>query len=480
MSKRIICLFLLVVFTSLLLAACLDNRGKTPTDGTTEPDSSLLAKLPARDFENRDFVILTRSEYLYEMGGTEEKSDRLDSYIYERNSAIEERYNLFLDIRSVPGNWQNRTEYHDTIYNDVASNTTSTYDLICGAQNQVVSYITEGLFSNLLRVPDNNGFSDEWWFDGFVDNVSVNNHMYFVVGDAGVTLLENCNSIVFNKDLCDAYGIAYPYDLVRNREWTLDTMYEMTDNIKTVDLDGDQILTESDRYSLVGGTAMLRGLSISFDAPVTKTDDYGYPCLAMGETKVYDVFDRFTKFIFADNRCLINNEINSAALFGSGHSLLFMTPFYTITTVRQNYTVNYGIVPYPMYDENQEDYYTACYETLTVFSIPVNAGNRGDSMFVMNALGAKSLESVTPKYFQKILKYQNAQDVDSLEMVELIRERITFNFGVTYSMAIDAPVARYDNMVNPKWTYSSSYKTKAESWNTMLSALIDSFLLMDE
>ena len=101
-------------------------------------------------------------------------------------------------------------------------------------------------------------------------------------------------------------------------------------------------------------------------------------------------------------------------------------------------------------------------------------------MFVLNALGAKSLESVTPKYFEMILKYRNAQDPDSLEMVELIRSKITFNFGATYSMAIDAPVARYDNMVNPNWTYASSYKSKSESWKTMLSALVDSFLLMDE
>lgn len=483
MLKKIVC-FLLVAATFLLLFSCARTPKKNPNGGSEKTDggsdASLLAKLPSKNFENREFVILTRSEFFYEMGGASESNDRLDNYIYERNSAIEERYRLILDVRSVPGNWQNRNEFHDTIYNDVAYNDTCTYDLICGAQNQMVSYITEGMFANLLRVNNNNGFSDEWWFDGFVENLSINNHLYFIVGDAGVTLLENCNSIVFNKNLCDANGISYPYDLVREKQWTLSAMYEMTDNLKAVDLDGDQKLTVNDRFSLVGGTAMLRGLSIAFDAPVTKMDENGYPVLAMGDQKVYDVFDRFTKFIFADNRCLIDNENNNADLFGNGHSLLLMAPFSTITALRQNYAANYGIVPYPMYDENQADYYTACYETLTVFTIPINAGSREDSMFVLNALGAKSLESVTPKYFEMVLKYQNAQDPDSFEMIELIRNKITFNFGATYSMAIDAPIARYDNMANPTWTYASSYRSKSESWRTMLSTLVDNFLLMDE
>ena len=70
------------------------------------------------------------------------------------------------------------------------------------------------------------------------DNLRIDNKMYFTTGDIS-TLDNDCTyCILFNKKLIDDYKMEDPYEMVRNKTWTMDNFVSMARKV-SVDLDGD-------------------------------------------------------------------------------------------------------------------------------------------------------------------------------------------------------------------------------------------------
>ena len=489
--KKLICLLLLVAL-SLCAVACSGGGKETPkeTSPLGEQDTvvtSPIDTVPKKDFDNNDFTILVRTEFAYEFDQTETSGDRLNAAVIKRNSLVQERYNLNLQIISEPGNWQNRDNFKTKV-NTAVSFDPCPYDLIVGAQNQLCAYITEGAFTDLMPIETLNSFESDWWFDGFVDNVSFKDKLYFVVGDVGVTLLENCNAVAFNKDTCTSYGLEYPYDLVKEKQWTLEAMIEMTEAVG-YDLGADNKADATDRFALICGGSALRGFSTSFVMPITSLNEDGVPYISLADSQYHavDIFDTFRdELIAADDRCFISDTENIVGMFSQGKSLFMLGNLSSMSTVRQQSEADFGILPYPMYDTAQGAYYTHVYETLSVFSIPVTARSYEDSGLILEALGAASYSYVTPEYFELVLKGQNARDIESYEMVEMIRENITFNFGFVHATALatsekgdNGPNGFFNQMAKKDFNFTYSFDQKAGGWREKLSELYDKYASME-
>ena len=477
--KKIIALMLALITVCLSLFSCGDKEEPVNADAGTEDTSReySIDKLPEYDFLGKEFTILTRTEFAYEMV-SEYSSSVIGQSVYERNEAVASKYNVKLDVKTEQGAWSYRTQYKEKISEAIYAGDACAYDLVCGAQNQINLYVTEGYFSNLNANPSIN-FDNDWWFGGFVDNMTINDKLYFTVGDAGPTLLEYMNIVVFNKELCTANDIAFPYEAVRNGDWTLEEMDIMTDKFGWKD-NGETGVDNSDTFSIVGGGAMLRGLSTSFDMNITTEDELGYPAITFYNDRNVDIIDQFQAFLRNGNKGNFTDGSDPLEIFGSDRSLLWFATLADVMSLRQKHDVEYGIVPYPKYDDTQENYYTHIYETLTVFAIPINAGSQSESGIVLEALGAASYDYITPEYFETVLQYQNSQDVDSLEMINMARENISFNFGFVHSGAIGDIGSVLDNMKNGNYNFTSSWENRSKNWNLKLSTLIDKYLQMED
>lgn len=494
--KKLLCMLLTVLMMLSAVACGNKGDGETETTPSTEPtETQKLASIdtiPKKDFANNDYTVLVRTEFEYEFAQTETSGDRLNTAIIRRNSQVQERFNLNLQIVKEPGNWQNRDNFKTRLSNAVKLSPCP-YDLVVGAQNQMCAYITEGMFVDLMPVQSLNGFENPWWFDGFVENVSLKDRLYFVVGDAGVTLLENCNVVAFNKGICDANSIEYPYDLVKEKEWTLEALIEITNKIG---YDNTNQTTPGpdagDRFSIIAGDSMLRGFTTSFNIPTTAMDENGIPYMSMDDPKfrAVDVIDAFRAgLVEPDDRFYVSKtEGEILQMFNSGRSLFMLQNLSGITTVRQTAEIDFGILPYPMYDKAQGEYYTHVYETLSVFAIPVTARSVEDSGLILEALGAASYDLVTPEYFELVLKGQNARDIESYEMVEMIRENITFNFGFVHATALatnpegtNGPNGLFNNLVKKNDTMGgvmNRYNSGKSGWSLKLGELYEKYASM--
>ena len=335
------------------------------------------------------------------------------------------------------------------------------------------------MFADLNSIDEIN-FDNAWWFKGFVDNLTINNKLYFTVGDAGPSLLENMNVVVFNKDLCADNGIELPYDYVRNNTWTLETLDIMTDKFGYTDANENNSIDDGDIFSVVGGGAMLRGLSTSFNMGITTNDANGYPEITLYNNRNIEIMEMFQEFLMDRNKGNFTDGSDPHATFGTGKALMQFATLTDIMNLRQKYSINYGVVPYPKYDSDQDRYYTHIYETLTVFAVPKNAASRKESAIMLEALGAASYDLITPEYFETVLQYRNSQDTDSLEMIQMARSNISFNFGFVHSGAIGDIGSIFDNMKKGDYNLASSWEKRESTWHSKLSLLIDSYLKMEE
>ena len=481
--------FISLIMTMLVLMSCLfstvscknkDQENTEPVEVSTEGE---LSGLKDYDFGGSEFTVLARKQFGYEIDPEESSGEWISQLIAVRNTAVESKYNVKLDVTLIPGIWTDRTQYKTAIKAAVEAGGDCEYDIISGAQNQINSYVTEGMFAN-LHGNENIDFENKWWFDGFVDNMTINNKLYFTVGDVGVTLLENMNVVVFNKTLFDENHISYPYELVRNNQWTLENLNEISKNYTCADVNENNRTDPGDSFVLCGGGAKLRSITTSFDIKITSPDNMGLPEITMYNQRTVDIVDSFQSMLVSNSRAYFKDkdddgsEVFPAEIFKDDRALMMFTLLTDINELSAS-SVKFGIVPFPKYDNDQQKYYTHVYETLTVYTIPVNAGSQAESGLILEALGASSYDNVTEEYFEKVLSLQNSDDVDSLEMLSMARENISFNFGFVHSASIGDIGAVFDNIKLGNYNLTNRWETSETPWKTALGRLLDKYLAMD-
>lgn len=118
----------------------------------------------------------------------------------------------------------------------------------------------------------------------------------------------------------------------------------------------------------------------------------------------------------------INREAFAAALNG-----------YILTTIgRMNLTRamegDYGVVPFPKYDENQDRYYNRVVDGW-LHVAPVTCGNPERTSAVMEALAYETSVTVIPSYYEKAVQHKMLRDEESVKMLDLIRSTRMMDLG---------------------------------------------------
>jgi hypothetical protein len=109
----------------------------------------------------------------------------------------------------------------------------------------------------------------------------------------------------------------------------------------------------------------------------------------------------------------------------------------------------YGILPYPKYDENQEEYRTADGNCTVYAAVPKNASDPEFSGEMLDALGAAGKSIVYPAYYITTLKGKTAQDPESVAMLDKIRDTMYFTFADVHSGVLDAISSKFGDPLLP-------------------------------
>ncbi|MBR6632779.1 MAG: hypothetical protein IKL05_00575 [Clostridia bacterium] len=450
--KRILSLVLTLVMLlscmTLVLTSCEKEETtptvKNPTNDNTDMDSALEAgdifAIRAAtddgldddwDFEGKTLRVVCHNDG-YEMFPAEadiNKGDLVKDAKAARNEAVEAKLNCNVELTYAGG----INEVAAYVQKAVLSGTDE-FDLIVNHVLTTGGMVTKNLFLNWYDVPHID-FSKPWWAATTATELTYDGKCLLAISDINATAITCCCVIAFNKNLAAAYDLGNLYDVVLDGDWTYDYFYDLIKDIY-IDSDGSGTRSSGDFY---GGTFVVSNASNAwlwgFNNPVMAKDEDGVPTIAIKTDKINNIMK--TVYDFYYNTTGIGSSTDDGfdefKMFLNKQSI--MTPIYlgeVMAAGLRNFEDEYGILPYPKWDENQEEYYSHVYGEHTVSCIPKTAKDLEFIGVCTEALAYESWKTITPTIYETALKTRYLRDSESKEVLDIVLDNRYFDFGFVY------------------------------------------------
>ena len=403
-----------------------------------DPNAHLYEDLPTGDFEGRSFTILTpihsENDFIGEAGG-----DVISDAVYRRNLKVEEDLNITIVPISEAGLWDDQANYINKIKVSVMAADDS-YQLISGYAAYITSIASEGVLANWNDVADVN-FEKPWWNQDIVNEMDVAGKLFYITGDLSMTSLDYLFCLFFNKDMMSDFALEAPYDVVKEGAWTFDVMTSYANSV-SIDVNGDGKMTIDDMYGYASDmTNFVSAYQAAFDADITVKDENGLPVLAVTDESFVDKFTVMYTFLvdspsvfLAPSETSYTDDLNRdvTKLFSEGRTL-FEAQLLGNSAALRNVEIDFGILPYPKYTEEQTDYMTTSWDAYNLFCLPLTA-DLACAGKITEYMAAYSFDIVLPAFYDKALISKYARDTESADMIAIIRESATYNFGQVNSI----------------------------------------------
>ena len=459
MAKKIAAVMLMLCLLVPVLASCGGDGGDTtaaPNNGgdlgaltgdqvgtgdAGEIDMSGVLEVPEGiTFDGDEFTFLTGSlvstcPYIFT---NDEEDNAIDEAIYKRNLTIEEKYDIeIVEERVVVddygkgngaayGKISQTFESGDPVYNAAVS---SAYD--CGTLSMggmLVDLRNYG-YVNLDKV---------WWDQSANKQLTIFDRTYFTAGDISYIDDNFTYALAFNKEMAKANGLDDIYDVVTSGNWTYDKLYEYSR--KTTVPDGDPAFSENDVYGFIGYPDCVWMAFSSSGATVACLDDTGALTLTFNSEKNFNMLTKFTEFGASESFLDWMNTEGAKAwktVYSNGQALFFGATIDGIYKLR-NTDLDYGIIPWPKYDEQQDSYRSGMSPNhISLFCIP-NVGTDDDEHVEMTSILVEAIacasDIVVEGFYEHNLRGKAIRDNESYETLDLVFGNKIFDLGYYYNV----------------------------------------------
>jgi len=411
-------------------------------DATNETVDELSDNIPEMKFNDETVSIIYRDYMEYEVHAEAQNGEVINDAVYKRNLAIEERFGIKFNMIPVRGAWDHKDEFLKRIKNTVSAGDDE-FDIIEGYAAYILELTSGGYLNNWRDMPYVN-LNKPWWYQDFISEMTINDKLFFLTGDLALSTVSMANALFYNKNMWQSYALDNPYEIVKAGEWTIDKMAEMTRQV-TSDVDSNGKYNEKDLYGYVTDTHnQIDAYGISFDVPITVKDEDGLPQFAIQEEKYASAFLKLYSFMREEVSTFVGTlQPTSTDIFSMYRESIFqqeraliLAEYLGNSALMRSYDFDFGILPFPKLDLNQEKYKTMPQNGYTMFCTPVTVENTDKVGAVIEALAAESRKSVVPAFYDVALKTKYARDVESSEMIDIIRDGISFSFGIEYSYSL--------------------------------------------
>ena len=430
---------LTVMILALILIYSCGPDGEAPDINVTgapvaeaEPEPELSDNLPDRDFGGYNFRIYL-GENRYECMFVEELiGEIVNDAVFQRNRAVEERFNITISTVLHPEEWHRGMDGANAIRaGDDA------FDLMLTHGRIAYQFAQQGLVIDWISSMPYVDLSQVWWNQDVLNDSTMFGMVFCVAGDISYRGLSATFCKIFNKELFQDLGIDFPYESVLDGTWTLDKFASIL-RMGAADLDGDGMMTpENDRFGLEIGNVWGFPTSILYiggDRVIARNDD-GMPVLALFNERTVSIFDTLFDMLETPGSALvggINNPVwgnpNHLPIFRQGRALFIHTGMGAIEDLR-DMDDEIGIVPTPKFDENTPRFFSLVEAYGGLLTVPVTVSDFERTSIITEALAAGGHKIVIPAYFEMALKTKYARDYESEEMLDIIRASAIYDFG---------------------------------------------------
>jgi len=474
---------LVIVMMLAMFAACAetqDGSGETtlapetqaPSAATTvaetEPEETIVGDdVPELDFKGEEIIILGRNRdwVADEIIVSDENGTVVNDAVYKRNSLVTERLGINLTFQGVGStNTTDNYAVRDALRKFIESGEED-IDLVSNAAYVAASTQAEGLYRNLTDV-ENLDLSKPYWSQGLNTAMEAGGAQYLCSGAIFLSYYRFIFATFFNVDMFNNAGIELLYDTVEKGEWTLEKQFTLAEQLYK-DNNGNGETDEGDFFGFMGNHDMIGvdGYWASFELPILTKDEEGYYKYALDLERTGKAVSLINDF-FWNNKGVMRVAHKSGDTEQDDIAQSFANEEAAMVTLRlyecENDLVgmsNYGIVPLPKLDGNQEINRSAIHDSFSVYSLP-NFSFTDDELSMLGAvlevMASQSFKTITPAYYEQALKGRYVNDPQSVAMLDDITQNVWIEAGILNCNAIEAPHKTFRDAIKNQYPNASS------------------------
>ncbi len=386
-----------------------------PTIATKNYDCDFNIVIP----DNNPELCFDKNLILVEAGG----GDTLSDSVYERSVRIKDHLGVNL-VQQDAGDW---IEYSANVIKTVQSGDDD-YQLVMTSTYQgLTDLITSNALYDLGAL-ESVDLDAQYWKKNLMDEIKVADQYLLGYSDL---CLSKTHCLVFNKDMMEKYNMDVPYQLVRDKQWTLEKLMEMASLIK--EDNGDSKWDNQDTYGITGwGWTYLISFITSSNLKIVDRDGEGLYKIAYNNNpdKINDlietVFDLYNAEYSYFWGAWENASADKIVDFSNGTSLFQFYSSDQLTELRSS-KIPFGVLPYPLYDENQESYKSLNWNGL--MAVPTTIKNP-DMVGEVLELLAYYTAPVKIAYYEDLLGSKLANAPEDAEMLDVIWDSQVSDVGL--------------------------------------------------
>lgn len=397
-----------------------------------EADTFVMPDLPERNYNGEDFVFfvpgpgeVNANWTILDIYAESQTGEVVTDAVYERNLWLEENFNIKIKqelcAQSVMSTVQKSVNAGDDVC-DVAL-----LPLTNGCTLGQKGYVYD---LNTLPYMD---LSHSWWDQSMYKDMSILGKNYVMTGDCTTADNEATWVLVYNKKIAQELDLDDFYSRVREGTWTVSVFYDYAKQA-VQDLDGDGKYTLSDRMGLLTTSNTTQAMIFGCGRKLTTKDSNDCPMFITDLDDLAEIGQHVGAML--SDKTTVNNATGGGNdlrhIYEEGHGLFYGEVLMHVIKMRE-YDIDFGLIPWPKYDDAQENYYTHVNNGAAKgIIVPTTHADTERTGIIMEAFSAKSVPTVTHAYYNVALSYKYLRDEESIEMLDIILQSRCYDLAYFY------------------------------------------------
>ena len=451
-TTRILLIALCICMLLPLLVSCGKEKDSNKSDYETCGRETFDDGIPEDyDLENQTVGVFYAEHIATHVIGKEDETDIVFSKIHERNLKVAERLNVELDFISSNTDW---TGVADILRREISTMSTA-YEIVFTSNTTLMP---NKLFNYFHNFNDSNyiDISRDWWYEDAIMELSVDDNNYrFLYGDILIDDLGDAGTIYYNKPLYEQYlstthTADEPYQYVLDGKWTMELFTQITKKAH-IEKGGDG---SADLYGfMLSHNQVPHYYRESIGLRGYERDASGMPVFTLKSEKAVDFTEKLYELFFENDGVLdcvySGNPVPDAFKDAFTNGKVFFEHAKVRYVLFDNYREmkdDFGILPYPKWDEAQEEYISFVHNSSTTVCCPVSADIdrvNEEMSAIIEALASESYRSVSVPFYESALKAAYNRDDLSAQMIDIImgrhdqiKSKLTKNFVFEYNNSL--------------------------------------------
>lgn len=466
-------LMAIILLSSLLPISC--GQSEKEPQNESESSETTAPKVVYTDMGGWEFIVNVRGENTgngvfacTDFQAEDMTGEPINDAVYERNRLIEDRYNCQIVQKYASG------DQFDEISKSVMAGDPIEAGIVLGTS--AAKLAQNGMLIDVGSL-DGIDLSKDCWDQNAIDAFNIGGRTYFVTGDMNLSTNDSTRVTIFSKGIVENSRLDDPYQLVRNGKWTISRMLELAISANQ-DLNGDTRLTSDDQVGLYVYNWAPQFLFYGCGERITTNNKDSVPELTLYNERSAEAVELIWQVCNSSRADTLGGfSSDQFNLFFSDRCLFTQTSISDVrNTFRTNCEKDFGILPMPKLNEEQERYYNlVSFQDVThIWCIPVSCSNTEYAGILLEAFAEESSDTVRKAYYDTTLQGKVTRDDDSSEMLDLIFDNRVYDLCLLFNWG------NWDNYftsirTQSSNTFASTYESKKDITIADIESTIEAF-----